>query len=186
MLYIINTIESRNIQYTKTYNQLIALGVDKENIIIDYGYTQKDRPCKKPYHVIHYNFFERILPMVIDRKEDLVYLEDSVKPLQKVEDIEIDAQKINWLGYIFNNPSFTCGVKMVYIPYEICVDLLDKKDIYRPQYIDRLIRNYGIKHNCLKIDKNYIKLYRVTDSSWGTTNQILNKETFKKKLYVEL
>ena len=185
MLYIINTIESRYVEYTKTYNQLIKLGVDKSKIIIDYGYTKKDKICKKKYHLIHFNFLERVLPMVIEKHEDLVYLEDSVKPMAKVEDIDIDAAKINWLGYLFNTKSFICGVKMVYIPYDICVDIYAKRNDFRPQYIDRLIRNYGIKNDCLKIDENYIMLYPQTTSAWGTDTQMKRKEGAKSKLYVD-
>jgi len=185
MLYIINTIESRNIEYTKTYNQLIKLGVDKSKILIDYGYTKKDIICKKKYHLIHFNFLERVLPMVIEKHEDLVYLEDSVKPMAKVEDIDIDATKINWLGYLFNTKSFICGVKMVYIPYDICVDIYAKRHSFRPQYIDRLIRNYALKNDCLKIDENYIMLYPQTTSAWGTSTQMKRKEGAKSKLYVD-
>ncbi len=187
MFYIINSIPSRKSQADKTYADLIRLGVDKKNILIDFGYTCKDFPDleeNKRHHLLHFNLFDRILPLVVNKKVDLVYMEDSVKPLHRAEMLVKSQQCINWLGYIFHQKHFTCGVKMVYIPYLICKDLLEKKNTFRPQFIDRLIRNYGQKNQCLCVyGQTQIRIYP-DESSWGNNKQKLRKEKAKARLYV--
>lgn len=186
MLYLINTIESRKVEYMRTYNQLISLGVEPSNIQIDFGYTHEDINVEKSYHLIHYNFLERVLPIIINLNCDFVYLEDNVHPIKKVEDIDIDKNKINWLGYIWTQKDFTCGIKMVYIPIDICKDIYAKRLSFKPQFIDRLLRNYGVKNECLNIGLNYIKLYDPKKSRWGNENQKKLKCKRKEKLSISV
>jgi len=188
MLYVINSIQSRQSQANKTYQDLLSLGIDQKDIIIDNGYTMADfpdLPQNKKHHLLHYNLFDRLLPFAIERKIDLVYMEDSIKPLGKVSDFDIDREKINWLGYIWENTHYICGAKMVHIPYHICTRLYKNRNKLRPQFIDRLFRNYGLKHDCLNLSpKSKIRIYK-DESSWGNSKyQKDRKEKAKAKLYV--
>lgn len=182
MIYLIATIKERKTEYMRTYNRLIEMGVPDNDIIIDFGYRHIDVPTlKKDFHLLLYRFIKDFVPMMIERGEDLVYLEDNVYPLKRVDEIEIDYEKINWLGYIFNQKSFICGIKYVYFPISILKEIPTK---VQWQHIDRWLKNYAEKNNILKIDKNYIKLYRSV-SCWGTSTQKIQKERLKERLYLD-
>jgi len=183
-MYLIATINERKIECARTYDRLIELGVSPDNIIIDFGFKPSDCPnLKRDYHTVLYRFIDFRVPKMIDYDDDFVYLEDNVYPLKRVEDIDIDKQKINWLGYIFNHKSYIGGFKYIYFPKEVLKEIPTKVQPLRMQHIDRWIRNYAIKNNILKIDQNYIKLYR-SESCWGTPEQKKRKEVLKEPLFL--
>lgn len=182
MKYIIGSIKERQVEYTKTYNRLIDLGISKEDIIVNLGCKPSDVSYTFDYHVLLHNFLFQIVPKAIELQTDIVYLEDNVYPLKKAEDIITDPEKINWLGYIFNQSHYICGTKMVYFPLKILVKIKNSK--HRMKHIDRFVRLYGLKHDCLIIDKNYIRLYK-SKSCWGTNTQKTYKDRQKQKLIIE-
>ena len=185
MKYLIATIKGRDIEYNRTYNRLIELGVSKDQIIIDYGYLHSDVPhLKKDFHLLLYKFLNNIIPTMIKLNEDLVYLEDNIYPLEKVEDIDINKNNINWLGFIFNHKDYICGNKYVYFPLEVLVDINKNKDKIKNQHFDRFIKNYAEKNNILTLNKNYIKLYRSV-SCWGSDIQKERKQKLKEKLFID-
>ncbi len=182
MKYIIATIKERDKEYNRTYNRLIELGVDKDDIIIDYGFKPCDIPhLKEKYHIHLYRFLFSICPMIVKLNTDIFYLEDNVYPTEIV-DIS-NKNNINWLGYIFNQSHFICGTKYLYIPLNVIKDINKNKYKYRLTHIDNFIRKYALKKKILTIDKNYIKLYR-SDTCWGTPNQRRKKQKRKEKLFI--
>lgn len=184
MKYLIATIKERKIEYTKTYNRLLELGVNKDDIIIDFGFKLEDVPhLKKDFHLLLYKFLKNIIPTMIELNEDLVYLEDNIYPLKTVEDIPINKNNINWLGFIFNRKNYICGNKYVYFPLKVLIDINKNKDKIRMKHFDRFIRNYAIENNILTINDNYIKLYR-SNSCWGTPTQKEKKQKLKEKLFI--
>ena len=187
MKYIIFTMKNRSIEYNRTYNRLLELGIKQEDIIIDFGFTHEEVPeLKKNFHLLIHKFLTVTVPNMIDLNEDLVYLEDNVYPIKKLDDIDIDKNKINWLGYIFNNKTYICGNKYVYFPLEIMKDIhnLHIKSKIRYQHFDRFIRNYGMKNDKLVIGKNHIFLFQSL-SCWGSDEQKKRKQKLKEKLFIQ-
>jgi len=182
MKYFIFTTKDREVESNRTYNRLLELNINKDDIIIEYGFKPSDVPfLKKDFHTPHYRFIKYTVKNMIDTNDDCVYIEDNVYPLKRVEDISINPQNINWLGYIFNHKDYICGCKYIYYPLEVLKQFPTK---VRYQHIDRWIRNYALKHNILTINENYIKLYRY-ESCWGTQEQKRKKQQLKEKLFID-
>lgn len=185
MKYLIATIKERSLEYKRTYDRLIELGISQDNIIIDYGFKHSDVPhLTKDFHLLLYKFLNCIIPTMIELNEDLVYLEDNIYPLKTVEDIDINKNHINWLGYIFNHKDYICGNKYVYFPLEVLLDINKNKNKIKMQHFDRFIKNYAEENNILTINENYIKLYR-SISCWGTPLQKEQKQKLKEKLFID-
>ena len=185
MKYLIATIKERSLEYKRTYDRLIELGISQDNIIIDYGFKHSDVPhLKRDFHLLLYKFLNCIIPTMIELNEDLVYLEDNIYPLKTVEDIDINKNHINWLGYIFNHKDYIYGNKYVYFPLEVLLDINKNKNKIKMQHFDRFIKNYAEENNILTINENYIKLYR-SISCCGTPLQKEQKQKLKEKLFID-
>ena len=162
-MIVILTIKRRKDLALKTFQSLLDCGVPKEKIKIIYGYDKLNYPEIKSHYLLPKALFELIIPQTIG---DIFYVECGTKFKENPLNIEIDKQKINWLGYVKILKNYIVGGKCVYFPRIILEDL--KKNIKPNTHMDRLIRNYGIKNNNLLISENSIVDFYKYESDFNT------------------
>ena len=166
-MIIILTIERRMGLAIKTKQSLLDNGVLEEDIVIMYGYDKENYPeMKRPYHLVAKAFLERVLPFAIENNSSILYTECGTLFKSNPLELLIVKDKINWLGYIRNTKHYITGAKLIYFPLNIIKDIV-AKDL-RLAHIDRMIRNYGLKNDCLEVsDKSQTTLIDYP-SDWGT------------------
>ena len=181
-MFVILTIPRRIKLAELTKESLISVGVDEKDIEIIFGYDKLDFPdMNKPYLLVTSGFFNFILTRIIFEKKACYYVECGTMFKENPFNIDIDKTKINWLGYLFSNKSYICGVKCVYIPVAVAEDMMKNKP-KRLAHLDRFLRNYGLKKNCLLVAKSSIIGQFDYESSWGTPTQIERKKKIKYNL----
>ncbi len=174
------TVERRMYLALKTKKSLIDVGVPPEDIAIVEGYDFKDMThLKRNYHCIGLGFFHFWLPAAQSVDEDCYYMECGTLVKENPLLIEKVKGKVNWLGYIFNQKSYTCGSKLIYFPKEILKDWEEPK---KQAHFDRLIRNKFEKDNKLYIALKSIVYQEKYESDWGTKWQKKWKSIYKSKL----
>ena len=165
---VILTIERRMHLAEVTKQSLLDNGVLEEQIEIIKGYDKENYPdMKRPYLLVLMAFYKWVLKYAIDNDTSIFYTQCGTLFKENPLEIPIVKDKINWLGYIKNMKHYIVGAKLIYIPLSIIKDLnsLEKKPKAR---IDRVIRNYGLKHDCLVVaDKSHTTLQEY-ESAWGT------------------
>ena len=169
-MIIILTIKRRMYLALKTKKSLIDVGVPRENIYIIEGYDRLDYPdMKRPHLLLIEAFFDKWLPVALDLNEHCYYVECGTLFKENPYNIEKQFNKINWLGYIRHNKSYTTGTKCLYIPRQI-IQLLYYEPPEKKKYghIDRVIRNYGEERDILFILERSITFLQDYESDWGT------------------
>jgi len=161
-MIVILSIERRKDLALKTFESLLDCGVPKEKIKIIYGYDKLNYPEIKPFHLVPKALFELIIPQTIG---DIFYVECGTKFKENPLNIEIDKQKINWLGYVRILKNYIVGAKCIYLPRIILEDL---KNIKKYTHIDKMIMNYGIKNNNLLVSENSIVNFYKYESDFNT------------------
>lgn len=162
-MIVILTIKRRKELALKTFQSLLDCGVPKEKIKIIYGYDKLDYPEIKSFHLVPMALLEIIIPQTVG---DIFYVECGTKFKVNPLNIEIDKEKINWLGYVRVLKNYIVGAKCIYFPRVILEDL--KKNIKPNTHIDRMIRNYGIKNNNLLVSENSIVDFYKYESDFNT------------------
>ena len=164
---VILTIERRLHLAKATKQSLLDVGVKENQIEIIIGYDKLDYPdMEKQYHLVTKAFIEKVLQYALDNETSIYYTQCGTLFNVNPFEIELQEDKINWLGYLRNRKDYIVGTKLVYLPINICKDMLNTPPPMARD--DRYIRNYGIKNNCLVVaDKSYIHLQDYP-SDWGT------------------
>ena len=183
-MIIILTIERRMYLAEATKQSLLDNGVLEEDIVIMYGYDKENYPSdivvKRPYHLVGKAFLERVLPFAIENNSSILYTECGTLFKSNPLELLIVKDKINWLGYIRNTKHYIIGAKLIYFPLNIIKDIVAKP--LRLAHVDRMIRNYGLKNDCLEVaDKSHITQMDYP-SDWGTENQLKKKKILKKTI----
>ena len=165
---VILTIERRMNLAQATKQSLLDVGVLEEQIEIIKGYDKDNYPdMKRPYLLVVMAFFNWVLPYAIDNNTSIFYTECGTLFNENPFELLIIKDKINWLGYLRNMKHYIVGAKLIYFPLSIIKEMnsLEKKP---RAHIDRAIRNYGLKHDCLIVaDKSHTTLQDY-ESAWGT------------------
>ena len=121
---------------------------------------------KRQNHLLTKGFIEKVLQYALDNETSIYYTECGTLFDVNPFEIEVQEDKINWLGYLRNRKDYIVGSKFIYLPINICKDILSS--LPPMAILDRYIRNYGLKNNCLVVaDKSYIHLQDYP-SDWGT------------------
>jgi len=180
-IIVILTIRRRMHLALATKQSLLDNGVKEDQIHIIEGYDKEDyNGMKRSYQLVAKAFMDFILPYAVEENSSIFYTEDGVLFKSNPFEISQEEDRINWLGYIRNNKWYIIGAKLIYLPLPIIKDMLK----VRPPlaHIDRLIRNYGIKNDCLVVaDESHI--YQMNyPSEWGTEEQLKRKKRLKKQI----
>ena len=166
---VILTIERRLHLAKATKQSLLDVGVKENQIEIVIGYDKLDYPDivkNKLNHLVTKAFIEKVLQYALDNETSVFYIQCGTLFNVNPFDIELEEYKINWLGYLRNRKDYIVGSKLVYLPLNICKDMLNTPPPMAK--VDRYIRNYGIKNDCLVVaDKSYTYLQDYP-SDWGT------------------
>jgi hypothetical protein len=164
---VILTIERRLHLAKATKQSLLDVGVKENQIEIIIGYDKLDYPnLKRLYHLLTKAFIEKVLQYALDNETSIYHTECGTLFNVNPFDIELEEDKINWLGYLRNRKDYIVGSKLVYVPINICKDILNTSPPMA--HLDRYIRNYGIKNDCLVVaNKSYTYLQDYV-SDWGT------------------
>lgn len=180
-IIVILTIRRRMHLALATKQSLLDNGVDEEQIHIIEGYDKNDyNEMKRSYHLVTKAFMDFILPYAIEENSSIFYTEDGVLFDENPFKIILEEDRINWLGYIRNMKWYIIGVKLLYLPLPIIKDMLKVRP--RLAHLDRMIRNYAIKNDCLVVaEKSHI--YQMDyPSDWGTEEQLKRKKILKNKI----
>jgi len=167
MSIVILTIKRRMHLALATKQSLLDVGVDEEQIHIIEGFDKDDyKGMLRPYHLLTKGFMKLVLPYAIYNDTSIFYTECGVLFKCNPFDISIELDRINWLGHIRNMKWYIVGTKLIYLPLSIMKDMVNKPP--PTAHLDRMIRNYGIKNDCLVVaDKSYTYLQDYP-SDWGT------------------
>jgi len=173
LIYIITRPERKKL-YEGTYQSLLSVGIDKKDIRKVYGYDATTFYDKRK--LLACVFQEQICPF---NESDFLYIEDGTlfneNPIACIK----DRKSINWLGYIKKTKSYVIGSKCLYIPKDH-IEGLEHAPI---AHIDRMMLNYGKKHNCIYIHHHTIITQMEYDSAFGTPKQIEAKKKMKASLF---
>lgn len=183
-MIIILTIYRRMHLALATKKSLMEHGVKSEEIMIIEGFDKLDFPdMNMPHRLLTRAFFERWLPLALQLHGHCYYVEDGTLFNENPLLINKQYNKINWLGYIFNQKHYTCGTKCIYFPREI-IKLMsfEPPDKKRWGHLDRVIRKYGEEKDILYVLPSPIISQMNYKSDWGTKHQLLEKERKKKKM----
>lgn len=166
-MIVILTIRRRMKLALATKQSLLDVEVDEDQIHIIEGYDKLDYPgMLNPHHLVTKAFMDLVLPYAIFKHTSIFYTECGTLFNKNPFKISIEEDRINWLGYIRNMKWYIVGAKLIYIPLSIIKDIKNKPP--RMAHIDRMIRNYGRKNDCLIVaDKSYTNLQDY-ESDWGT------------------
>lgn len=180
-MIVILTIKRRMHLALATKQSLLDVGVLEDQIHIIEGYDKLDYlGMLNPHHLVCKAFMDMILPYAIFKHTSIFYTECGTLFDENPFDISIDEDSINWLGYIRNMKSYIIGVKLVYFPLSIIKDIKNKPP--RMAHLDRMIRNYGKKNDCLVV-ANETHIYQMDyESDWGTLEQLKRKKVLKNKI----
>jgi len=164
---VILTIERRMHLAKVTKQSLLDVGVNENQIEIVKGYDKLDYPnIKRLYRLVTKGFIEKVLQYALDNGTSIYYIECGTLFNVNPFDIELKENTINWLGYIRNTKDYITGAKLIYIPLNICKDLVSSPPPMA--HVDRYIRNYGIKNNCLVVANKSYTFLQDYESDWGT------------------
>lgn len=163
-LYFIMSYKKNLHHGTRLRDNLIRMGIEKENIIIVLGYdlnlpeTYKDKhPKLTKSKVCFHNFFDFILPLMLDSKKDCYYLEDHTI----VYDNPDNYPKINkmvWLGFMKRLSDYIVGAHLVFLHKDLIKLIYDNRKNYRPCYMDRFFKKIGEDNDVLQIDKSITQI----------------------------
>ena len=183
-MIVILTIKRRLHLAEATKQSLLDNGVNENQIEIIIGYDKLDYPdMKRPYHLVGKALMEIVIPYAIDNNTSIFYTECGTLFNENPFDLLVNKDKINWLGYIKKLKDYIIGAKLIYLPLPIMKHIIDKPPpLIRLGHIDRMIRNYALKYNCLEVaDKTHISLMDYP-SDWGTAEQLKRKKVLKKQI----
>ncbi len=178
---VILTIRRRMHLAKATKQSLLDVGVLEEQIHIVEGYDKEDyKGMLRPHLLVSKAFMDIILPYAVENNTSIFYTECGTLFDENPFDISIEEDRINWVGYIRNMKWYIVGVKLVYLPLPIIKDMLR---VPPPRaHLDRMIRNYGRKNDCLVVaDETHIYQMHYP-SDWGTIEQIKRKKILKNKI----
>lgn len=180
-MIVILTIKRRMHLALETKQSLLDVGVNEDQIHIIEGYDKEDyKGMLNPHHLLTKAFMNFILPYAIFKPSSIYYTECGTLFDENPFDISIDEDRINWLGYIRNMKSYIIGTKLIYLPLPIIKDMIEAKP--RMAHLDRMIRNYGKKNDCLVV-ANKTHIYQMDyESDWGTVEQLKRKKVLKNKI----
>ena len=177
----INTVERRRHLAEATRQSLLDVGVRPDQIVIMNGYDKLDFPdMKKPYLLLTKAFKEKFLKYGIDNNISLFWTEDGTLFKKNPFEIVRKKEKINWLGYIRNLKDYIIGSKLIYFPLPIIKDMYSKN--LRMAHLDRMIRNYALKHDKLVVSPKSHITQMDYPSDWGTEDQLKKKKILKKTI----
>jgi len=173
-MIIIHSILRRKHLAELTKKSLMDNGVEESKIKIMFGDDRLDHPLmKRPHLLVSKFFYNEILPYCYKENEDCIYIQDGCIFSSNPLNINFNELKINWLGYLRMHGDYIVGAKFIYIPYNIVKHMIlnfpANKNFGR---IDRMIRDYGIKHD--KLTKEPRLSIELTEyvSDWGNSHKI--------------
>jgi len=178
---VILTIKRRMHLALATKQSLLDVGVQEEQIHIIEGYDKEDyKGMLRPHLLLSNAFMEFILPYAVENNTSIFYTECGTLFNCNPFDISIEEDRINWLGYIRNMKWYIIGTKLIYLPLTIIKDMVTNPPPMA--HLDRMIRNYGRKNDCLVVaDETHISQMNYA-SDWGTVEQLKRKENLKNKI----
>lgn len=180
-MIVILTIKRRMHLALATKQSLLEHGVDEDQIKIVEGYDKEDyKGMLRPHLLVSKAFMDIVIPCAVENNTSIFYTECGTLFNCNPFDISIDEDHINWLGYIRKMKLYIIGVKLVYLPLSIIEDMIEVKPPLA--HLDRMIRNYGIKNDCLSI-ANESHIYQMDyPGDWGTKEQLKRKKVLKSKI----
>ena len=180
-MIVILTIKRRMHLALATKQNLLEHGVLEDQIQILEGYDKEDyKGMLRPHLLVSKAFMNIVLPFAVENNTSIFYTECGTLFNCNPFDISIDEDHINWLGYIRNMKCYIIGVKLVYLPLSIIEDMIEVKPPLA--HLDRMIRNYGKKNDCLSV-ANESHIYQMDyPSDWGTKEQLKRKKVLKNKI----
>jgi len=180
-MIVILTIRRRIHLANATKQSLLDVGVLEDQIKIIEGFDKQDyKGMLRPHLLLSKAFMEFILPYAVENNTSIFYTECGTLFDENPFDISIEEDRINWLGYIRNMKWYIIGSKLVYLPLKSMKDML--RNPPPMAHLDRMIRNYGRKNDCLVVaDQTHI--YQMDyPSDWGTIDQLKRKKILKNKI----
>ena len=189
------TIPSRIKLAEMTILSLQKRGIPRNRIYLFMGVDTKEakekgdnRPPQKivAERVLSGWFKRAIEIMNKTRSTGIWYVEDGTKIDVNPDKLIKFYSRISWHGWLKNMKHYIVGAKLIYFPKHIA------EDIYRKHlegriplgHIDRVFRNYGLKHNALFVTKSsYVSQFRYKTGT-GTEKQRAEKAKWKKKFEV--
>ena len=155
--YFINTFKRNLHQAERLKQNLLEYGIKEENIFIIEGYDLLENPHIKRSKLCFRNFFDFMLPKMIETNSNCYYLEDHTIICDNPENYEKN-NLIVWLGFMKKLKDYIVGAHLVFLHKDLIKTLEENKETFNPSHIDSFFMKYGLKNNILQIDKSITQI----------------------------
>jgi hypothetical protein len=183
--WIIMTAPGRKEKEFNTFYSLLQHGVNTKNIRTFTNIDIKNKTDPRPYQkVISEKVLKELFPQALAmikarNAPGFFYVEDNTKLKDDYRNLYLFGNKITWLGWLKNMKHYIVGSKLIYFPKSIVEKMI--RDKIPLGHIDRVFRNFGLKHNALHVSPETQITIGKADSDIGTEEEKAAKAKLKGK-----